>query len=59
MTGQNLANDYRQEAAQIREAVQQIQDDGFRQQLLNIADQYEAAAAMIEADLPNDQPIAA
>jgi hypothetical protein len=59
MPEQNIANGYRQEAVLVREAVQKIQDEGFCQQLLNIADQYEAAADMIEAELPNHQPIAA
>jgi hypothetical protein len=42
------AGRYRREAASIRDAVNMIRDERFREQLLSIADQYDGAAAEIE-----------
>jgi hypothetical protein len=46
-----IADRYRQEAIEIRRAAQAIRDERFRHQLLAIADEYEAAATEIEAQL--------
>ena len=44
------ADKYRQEAADIRQAATIIRDERFREQLLSIADQYDAWAASIEIE---------
>jgi pyruvate-formate lyase len=45
------ANRYRWEATEIRRAAEIVQDERFREQLLSIADEYDAAATEIEAQL--------
>ena len=42
------AASYRREAAEIRAILDSIRDERFRDQLLEIAEQYEAVAAVIE-----------
>jgi hypothetical protein len=44
------ADKYRQEAADIRQAAAIIHDERFQEQLLSIADQYDAWAASIEIE---------
>ena len=44
------AEKFRLEAAEIREAAAIVQDKGFREQLLSIADQYEALATSTEGE---------
>jgi hypothetical protein len=48
---QTLIEKYRREAATIRKATKSIRDERFCEQLLLIADRYEARAGEIEADL--------
>ena len=45
------AERYRHEAAELRRAVKFIQDERFREQLLSIADQFDAFADAIEAEI--------
>lgn len=48
---------YRKEAASLRQAAEVIRDQGFREQLLSIADDYEAAAIKIETQIdPRGRP---
>jgi hypothetical protein len=44
------ADNYRQQAAEIREAAEIVRDLEFREQLLGIAQQYEAVAARIQME---------
>jgi hypothetical protein len=43
------ADQYRREAEQLRVAAQVVRDEGLREQLLSIAEQYEAMARRIES----------
>jgi hypothetical protein len=49
------ADKYRQEAADIRQAAAIIRDERFQDQLLSIADQYDAWAASIEIELRRNE----
>src|SRR5437764_755422 len=52
---QSRAEKYRREAAEIRSAAEIVRDEGFRQQLLSIADEYDAVATSIEVKIgPNE-----
>src|SRR5438045_6286722 len=54
---QSRAEKYRREAAEIRSAAEIVRDEGFRQQLLSIADEYDAVATSIEVKIgPNERP---
>ena len=49
------ADKYRLEAADIRQAAAIIRDERFQEQLLSIADQYDAWAASIEIELRRNE----
>jgi hypothetical protein len=49
------ANRYRWEATEIRRAAEIVRDERFREQLLSIADEYDAAATEIEAQLAGER----
>jgi len=46
-----LASHYRREAEHLRRAVEIIEEAGLREQLLSIAQQYDAAAGSLEQEL--------
>ena len=58
IAAQQHATRYRSEAVELRRAVRFIKDAGLGRQLLDIADDYEAGAAMLEAEIRRQQPIA-
>jgi hypothetical protein len=49
------AEKYRSEAMTLRQAAEVVRDPGLRDQLLSIAEQYEALAAAIERGLPSQE----
>ncbi len=52
---QSKAEKYRREAMSLRQAAEIVRDPKLRNQLLSIAEQYEALAAAIERGLPSQE----
>jgi hypothetical protein len=49
---ESRASNYRRESEHLRHAAEVIEEAGLREQLLSIAEQYDAAAASLEQELP-------